>query len=178
MNFVKCVQMGYFTIRRSSKFWCGTWSDMVIEQTLMRLMKSSGGLTRGRGITPSVLIKWTKNMAPSSEICQSLEVFSGMKENNEYILKSAMKRDRKDIQKVTSWLKDHFPFNENSDLMSLSTGVIGDPTINCYKAYEIGMENFQSILNLNFLELSFKRGRYFAIINSRYPIYVHREDIK
>lgn len=160
-EFRKMCSEGYFTIRRSSKFWCGTWSDMVIEQTLMRLMKSSGGLTRGRGITPSVLIKWTKNMAPASEICQSLEVFSGMKDNNEYILKSAIKRDKKDIEKLTYWLKNHFPFDENPDLMSLSTGVIGDTTINCYNAREIGMKNFQSILNLNFSELSFKRGTCF-----------------
>ena len=30
---------GYFTIRRSEKFWCGVWSDMTIEQTSMKNMK-------------------------------------------------------------------------------------------------------------------------------------------
>lgn len=35
---------GYFTIRRSDKFWGGLWSDLTIEQTLMRMIKSRGGL--------------------------------------------------------------------------------------------------------------------------------------
>ena len=47
------TQRGFFTIRWSDKIWSGIWSDMTIEQTLMRSMKSLGGLTRGRGITDS-----------------------------------------------------------------------------------------------------------------------------
>ena len=31
---------GYFTVRRSKKLWCGVWTDMCIEQTYMREMKS------------------------------------------------------------------------------------------------------------------------------------------
>ena len=40
-NFTK---NGYFTVRRSDKFWGGLWSDLTIEQTLMRMIKSRGGL--------------------------------------------------------------------------------------------------------------------------------------
>lgn len=36
-----------FTIRRSDKFWSGMWTDLTIEQVLMRSMKSQGGLTHG-----------------------------------------------------------------------------------------------------------------------------------
>ncbi|KYN02784.1 hypothetical protein ALC62_06362 [Cyphomyrmex costatus] len=49
---------GYFTIRRTSKFWSGTWSDMCIEQELMRSIKIKGGMTE-RGKTSSVSTKWT-----------------------------------------------------------------------------------------------------------------------
>ena len=49
--FQAYTEKGLFTIRRSDKFWSGVWSDMIIEQVLMRAMKVSGGLTRGRGIT-------------------------------------------------------------------------------------------------------------------------------
>lgn len=31
---------GFFTIRRSDKFWSGVWTDMTVEQVLMCLMKS------------------------------------------------------------------------------------------------------------------------------------------
>lgn len=31
-EFQKFAQEGYFTIRRSDKFWAGIWTDMTIEQ--------------------------------------------------------------------------------------------------------------------------------------------------
>ena len=38
---------GYYTIRRSDQFWAGLWTDLLIEQSLMRTAKNRGGLTRG-----------------------------------------------------------------------------------------------------------------------------------
>ena len=43
---------GFHAVRRSD--WSGLWSDLVIEQTLMRSIKRNGGLTMGRGVTESV----------------------------------------------------------------------------------------------------------------------------
>ena len=37
-------------VRRTDKYWEGLGFDMVIEQTLMRTLKSNGGLTRGNRI--------------------------------------------------------------------------------------------------------------------------------
>ena len=42
---------GFHVIRRSNQCWAGLSSDLVIEQTLMRSLKSTGGLTRGSGLT-------------------------------------------------------------------------------------------------------------------------------
>ena len=36
-------QSGFHVIRRSSQYWAGLGSDLVIEQTLMRSLKSQGG---------------------------------------------------------------------------------------------------------------------------------------
>ena len=41
---------GFHAVRRSDRHWSGLWSDLVIEQTLMRSIKTHGGLTRGRGV--------------------------------------------------------------------------------------------------------------------------------
>ena len=38
-------------IRRSNRFWAGLSPDLVIEQVLMRNLKTSGGLARGRGMS-------------------------------------------------------------------------------------------------------------------------------
>jgi len=42
---------GYHVIRQSDRYWAVLPTDLVIEQILMRSLKSVGGLTRGRGMT-------------------------------------------------------------------------------------------------------------------------------
>ena len=39
-----------YVVRRTDKYWVGLGCDIVIEQTLMRILKSNGGLTRGNGM--------------------------------------------------------------------------------------------------------------------------------
>jgi len=43
-EYKKFTAQRYFTIRRKNRYWSGVASDMVIEQTLMKSMKVSGGL--------------------------------------------------------------------------------------------------------------------------------------
>ena len=41
-EYDKFVNYSYFTIRRTEKFWNGVWTDMTIEQALMKEIKSIG----------------------------------------------------------------------------------------------------------------------------------------
>jgi len=41
---------GLHVVRRTDRFWAGLSTDLVIEQTLMRSIKSTCSLTRGRGM--------------------------------------------------------------------------------------------------------------------------------
>ena len=41
------IEEGYHTIRRSSRLWAGLWTDLTIEQVMIRSIKSRGGLTSG-----------------------------------------------------------------------------------------------------------------------------------
>ena len=50
------------TVRKSDRFWARLSTDLVIEQSMMRALKSRGGLTRGRGMTDSVISVWIHNM--------------------------------------------------------------------------------------------------------------------
>lgn len=42
---------GLHVVRRSDRLWAGLSTNLVIEQVLMRSLKTSWGLTRGRGFT-------------------------------------------------------------------------------------------------------------------------------
>ena len=41
------MSKGYHTVLRSDRFWSGIWTDLSIEQIMMRPIKSRGGLTCG-----------------------------------------------------------------------------------------------------------------------------------
>jgi hypothetical protein len=42
---------GYPVVRMSDRFWAGLSTDLVIEQMLIRNLKTDIGLTRGLGMT-------------------------------------------------------------------------------------------------------------------------------
>ena len=44
-NLDAAFKSGLHVVRRSDRFWCGLSTDLVIEQALMRSIKSIGGLT-------------------------------------------------------------------------------------------------------------------------------------
>lgn len=65
-------QLRYYTIRRSDRFWAGLWTGLAIEQSLMRTVKSRGGLTRARGMTESVLLLWVLSGHKCAEIHKAI----------------------------------------------------------------------------------------------------------
>lgn len=152
---------GYFTMRRSDIFWTGVWSDMTIETTLMRGFKSRGGLTRGRGITDSVISKWILGTPATHDICISLEEFSGVlfatSEQHKDCGTYRKTRDAADIQKISQWFENHDPFCVTEDIISIATGVVGDDTITCYKAVAMGKAAMEKIVGTPFSEVKLTR---------------------
>ena len=51
----------------SNQCWAGLSCDFVIEQILMRSLKSTGGLTRGSGMTEDMRNLWTSSAPATSE---------------------------------------------------------------------------------------------------------------
>ena len=77
-EFQAFTSKGYFTVRQTDKMWAGVWTDMTMEQVLMQAMKTSGGLTRGRGMTESVVSRWVLSMPGCTGITQHFEAFCGV----------------------------------------------------------------------------------------------------
>ncbi len=61
---------GFHVVRRSDRLWAGLSVDLTIEQVLMRSMKTSGGLTRGRGMTEQQRLIWLLSMPACAEVNQ------------------------------------------------------------------------------------------------------------
>lgn len=152
---------GAFTVRRSDKLWSGLWSDLTIEQVLMRSMKSQGGLTHGRGISNSVLSRWTGGMVFMLNICESLERFWDIScttsEQHVDMRATQIERDTSDVEKLKQYLDIHPPFPRTNKLLSISSGVVGALEINCHMAREMGIEGVKKITGNSFGKVSFKK---------------------
>ena len=156
------TKKGFFTIRRSKKFWSGTWTDMCIEQNLMRSMKSIGGLTHGRGMTENTITKWILETPFFLKIRNELEEYlaSSIKfgEQHNELRESRKMRDWNDIETFTSWLRQNNLFTKMSgELVSLSSGFISDESVNCDEAYKMGIKSMQNRRRKTFGELKMKR---------------------
>jgi hypothetical protein len=64
---------GHHVLRRSDHYWAGPSSDLVIEQVLMRSVKTAGGMTRGRGMTESQRSKWLLSMPACADVNNALQ---------------------------------------------------------------------------------------------------------
>ena len=68
---------GYHTVRRSNRFWSGIWTNLAIEQALMRSLKTRGGLTRERGMTKNVILIWVHTMHACAQVHNAMTQLTG-----------------------------------------------------------------------------------------------------
>ena len=71
-------EAGRHAVRRSNRFWAAIWSDLVIEQTLMRSIKCTGGLKRARGFGENVRNLWTMSIGFSATVHEPKTKLSGV----------------------------------------------------------------------------------------------------
>ena len=67
---------GLHVVRRSDRYWAGLSTDLVIEQVLMRSLKTNGGLTRGRGMTDQQRLTWLLAMPTCAETNRAMQEFT------------------------------------------------------------------------------------------------------
>lgn len=164
---------GYFTIRRASEFWSGNFSDQTIEQYLMRMLKTSGGMTHGRGITDSTLTKWVHALPHCVPVCDALEKFTGVhsatSEQHKDLRSSTQCKDRKDYDVFVQWLQVHPPFAgyQPDQLVSLATGVVADATVNCDNAVQIGQAAASALTGKQFSQITLHRSNKVKTMGDR-----------
>jgi hypothetical protein len=158
-------EKGYHAIRRSDRYWAGLWSDLIIEQVLMSAVKSRGGLSRGRGMTDSVISTWCLTMHRLAAIHQSMSKLtdhrSQSSEQHVETRTSRMERDSDDQRKVLTWFEEHPPFSSNvENLVSISNGLTAnkESKINCDEVEEIGKRIQETLNDTNYTDAKIKRN--------------------
>ena len=135
---------------------------MTIEQVLMHSLKTTGGLTRGRGISPSTIAKWVHSMPATCRIVDARETFSGVanttSEQHVDLRESRQRRNLADMTTLKGWLTIHNPFDRTSPLLaSLSSGVVANEAVNCDNALSVGEASMQAVEGKLFSEIHLQR---------------------
>ena len=120
MTIPKSGKACLHVVRRSDRLWAGLSTDLVIEQVLMRSIKTTGGLTRGRGMDESQRLIWVLSSPVCAEYNLAMQEFTGVNNNtgdqHKDVSLARQKRDVADTQKLINVTS---PFTQGSDLLSL-----------------------------------------------------------
>ena len=113
-------QDGLHVIRRSDRYWAGLSTDLVIEQVLMRSLKTNGGLTRGRGMTEQQRLVWSLSMPACGEMNKTMQELTGVSynsgEQNKDLTQARQACDWKDTKILLSYLHKRNPFTSDASL--------------------------------------------------------------
>lgn len=141
---------GLFPVRRTEGVWAGIPTDLFIEQVLMAGIKSSGGLTHGRGFEESTRLLFMLSRPICAEVCHSIFRVAGLTsdkpDGHRDLQQSRINRDMSDIQKLLEVFIERDPFSSASNkLVSLSTGLVGDQSVNADDAQAVGKRVISSM---------------------------------
>ena len=158
--YAKFMQ-GMHVSRRTNQYWTGLGSDLVIEQTLMRSLKSSGGLTRGSGMSEEQRTLWALSRPIISQYNDAMQDFINIhyrtSEQHKETTEARLKRDMSDLGKIREKLTDCSPFTDDPSLRSLVTGVVAGTEVNVHAYKAVGNEIMQKMQGQNIFTYSFKR---------------------
>lgn len=150
----------------------------------MRALKCEGGLTRGRGITDSTLSKWIDAVPHCVPMCNSLETFCSISscksEQHVEMRDSRQKTDLKHLTKFLEWFEEHPPLQDRppGQLVSLSTGLIADDSVNCDNALEVGKKCMALMIGHNFADVKLKRSlRVKPLASMSSVVKINEEDV-
>ena len=125
----------------------------------MRSLKTTGGMTRGRGMSEGQRAQWILSMPDCSEINHAMQEFTGVSYNSSDQHKedgeSRRVRDHQDVKTMVSFLAERDPFVEDVSLRNIETGVTADSCVNVDNSRELGMKILTSMDGRKINEFSF-----------------------
>ena len=173
---------GFHVVRRSDRYWAGLSTDLVIEQVLMRSVKTSGGLTRGRGMTEVQRLTWILGMPSYAEVSFAMQELTGVNyntgEQHMDTSKSRQHRDTEDTYKLIETFKDWDPFGSEPSLYNIVSGVAAHDKVNVDQAKHVGQTILQSIMVGEMVnEYSFRRKNQAVTLGSKTTVVISGDSV-
>ncbi len=169
-------------MRRSNRIWASLSTDLMIEQVLMRSMKTSGELTRGRGMTEQQRLTWLLSMPVCAEVNRAMQEFTGVKHNtgeqNKDLSKARQVRDMKDMNTLLMALSDRDTFESTNLLRNIMTGTHAGNAVNVDRSKDIGVQIMNDMTDKQVNKFTFKRCDQAITMGSKSSIRVGGEHVQ
>ena len=173
---------GHHVVRRSNRYWAGLSTDLVIEQVLMRSLKTSGGLTRGRGLTEVQRLVWLFSMPACAEINEAMQELTGIKcdtsEQHKDSTPARVKRDSEDTYKILQTVSVLDPFGPDPTLRGLVSGLVAGEQVNADDAKRVGQLILDSMVGKDIYTYSFRQNMQAVTIGAKAAIKVNEEQVQ
>ena len=164
-------QDGLHVVRRSDRYWAGLSTDLVIEQVLMRSVKTCGGLTRGRGMSETQRLVWLLSMPACADVNNAMQNLTGVKyvtsEQHKDTTRARQERDYKDTNEIITYLSQRNPFSSDPSLHSISSGVVAGEDVNAEKAKEVGEKILTSMIGKSVRDYTFRKKEQVVTLASK-----------
>ena len=172
---------GLHVIRRSHRFGADLSPDLVIEQDLMGSLKTSGRLTRGRGMSERQQAIWFLSMPFMAEVNRTMQDFTGTKyqtsDQHKDTAQAQITRDHSDGLKILQYLQKRDLFTAEENLINLATSKVGDESVNMHQAVEIGEKLVCGMSNQLVFSFSFKRKDMVVLMKTKSSLSIEGEKI-
>lgn len=173
---------GKHVVRRSDRSWAGLSVDLVIEQCLMRSVKTTGGLTRGRGFTEVQRLIWVMSTPACAEVNRSMqeltEVVYTTSDQHKECTNARITKDMEDANVILKHLTEMEPFGEDPTLRNIASGVVAHPTVNVFDAKSVGDKIIQSMEGTTVAAHSFQKKHQVVTMDVKSTVKVKGEEIQ
>ena len=108
----------------------------------MRCLKTSGGLTRGSGMTNEQRLLWTMSASITAKYQQAMQEINNLRystsKQHKDLTKARLEKDKDDLKIIKDILKSCSTFSENPSLRNIVNGVIANLNVAVHEFEFIG----------------------------------------
>lgn len=160
---------GHHVVRQSDAYWCGVPTDQIIECQLMRALKSTGGVSRGRGWTDSVRLVWVMSRPVCIDINLQIQKLTGVHFSTSLQHKEASKasiaRDEREVAAMVEFIRERNPFDPDPNLKNIATGLVFNAST-ADRTLEVGNAIMESMLDKSVVEYTFRKKEQIITMNT------------
>ena len=176
---------GRHAIRRTDRFFGGLSYDLIIEQVLMRSLKSNGGLTRGTGMGEHERLVWLLGLPACAEVNAAMQnttdvslATSEQHSQHKDVSKARQQRDHNDTTLIVRYLMERNPFNGEPTLRCVASGRAAESSVNADQAKLLGENILHRMIGKNALEITFNRKHQVVTMATKTAVKINGETIQ